>query len=602
MLSIRLYRKLPRCRSTFYLLYFFLFFIVANLIYIFFFNIDEEHITNIDDIEETNIRYENGAGSKNVIHKFDRKIWDNIEKKDNDGNQLKLWKYLMIPRTSRNFIKEQKEVVRMIEHAWKGYKKYAWNHDELKPNSKTYSTWFNLKLTIIESLDTLLISGFHKELEECYPILENFSFSSSNTHSNLFEVTIRIVGGLSSYHALISHVMENVEKENVKNYNTNIFNWKIVRRIEKILKDLLKRLDSAFATSPSPIPLSDVILKDGRAETPRWSTFSSTSEVSSLYLEWKYASTVTQTNYYENRLMKLQKHLHNILPTNKLAGLLPIYLNTRNGYFSGETITFGARGDSYYEYLIKLWIMNGSVKKYSPISNDLLNDYLLAMKSMKDHLWKITPNANLSFIGEDINKRFRPKMDHLVCFLAGNLQLAYWALGKGDNIRKILSAEQKKLVNSFPAMANNLTETCVEMSLIGETKLSPEIVYFDMESKEKKDDIIIHPADRHNLLRPETLESLYYLSKIGDKKKTVTYFNYVQSIMLGFQSASKIESGGYTSIGDVTNIMHMNSRDHMPSYFMAETLKYLYLIYTPEHLFPFDQWVFNTEGHPIPTK
>jgi mannosidase alpha-like ER degradation enhancer 2 len=37
----------------------------------------------------------------------------------------------------------------------------------------------------------------------------------------------------------------------------------------------------------------------------------------------------------------------------------------------------------------------------------------------------------------------------------------------------------------------------------------------------------------------------------------------------------------------------------MPSYFLAETLKYLYLIFAPDQALDFDQVVFNTEGHPL---
>jgi mannosidase alpha-like ER degradation enhancer 2 len=39
--------------------------------------------------------------------------------------------------------------------------------------------------------------------------------------------------------------------------------------------------------------------------------------------------------------------------------------------------------------------------------------------------------------------------------------------------------------------------------------------------------------------------------------------------------------------------------DLMPSYFLAETLKYLYLIFAPDQALDFDHVVFNTEGHPL---
>lgn len=46
-----------------------------------------------------------------------------------------------------------------FRHAWKGYKDFAWGHDELRPLSKSYSEWFGLGLTLIDSLDTMWIMG-----------------------------------------------------------------------------------------------------------------------------------------------------------------------------------------------------------------------------------------------------------------------------------------------------------------------------------------------------------------------------------------------------------------------------------------------------------
>lgn len=46
-----------------------------------------------------------------------------------------------------------------FRHAWKGYKDYAWGHDELKPISKSFGEWFGLGLTLIDALDTMWIMG-----------------------------------------------------------------------------------------------------------------------------------------------------------------------------------------------------------------------------------------------------------------------------------------------------------------------------------------------------------------------------------------------------------------------------------------------------------
>ena len=82
------------------------------------------------------------------------------------------------------------------------------------------------------------------------------------------------------------------------------------------------------------------------------------------------------------------------------------------------TITFGARTDSYYEYLLKQWIQsNGNAK-----DEFLLDDYVNAIEDLKRELVSITHGKEkLTFISELKNGKKHPKMDHLVCFLPGTL-------------------------------------------------------------------------------------------------------------------------------------------------------------------------------------
>eukprot|EP00958_Prasinococcus_capsulatus_P005644 scaffold547_cov384-Prasinococcus_capsulatus_cf.AAC.2 len=57
-------------------------------------------------------------------------------------------------------------VQRAFEHAWYGYRKYAWGWDELEPLSRTGHTWFGLGLTLVDSLDTMLLMGLKDHFEE----------------------------------------------------------------------------------------------------------------------------------------------------------------------------------------------------------------------------------------------------------------------------------------------------------------------------------------------------------------------------------------------------------------------------------------------------
>src|ERR1044072_3367340 len=57
------------------------------------------------------------------------------------------------------------EVKAEFLHAWMGYKKYAWGHDDLKPLSKTYHDWYPqpLLMTAVDALDTMILMDLDDE-------------------------------------------------------------------------------------------------------------------------------------------------------------------------------------------------------------------------------------------------------------------------------------------------------------------------------------------------------------------------------------------------------------------------------------------------------
>ena len=84
-----------------------------------------------------------------------------------------------------------------------------------------------------------------------------------------------------------------------------------------------------------------------------------------------------------------------------------------------------------------------------------------------------------------------------------------------------------------------------------------------------------------------------------DKK----YQEYGWKIFQAFEKYTKVETGGYVSLNNVLNANNPRpgeGRDKMESFFLGETLKYLYLLFTDEQIIPLDKYVFNTEAHPLP--
>ncbi|XP_072518257.1 endoplasmic reticulum mannosyl-oligosaccharide 1,2-alpha-mannosidase isoform X2 [Salminus brasiliensis] len=446
---------------------------------------------------------------------------------------------------------DRAEAVReAFRHAWKGYKEFAWGHDELKPISKTHGEWFGLGLTLIDALDTMWILDLKEEFEESKEWVEKELSFSKNVDVNLFESTIRILGGLlSTYHLT----------------GDTLF-------LEKA-KDIGSRLMPAFNT-PSKIPFSDVNIGKGTAHPPRWTTDSTVAEVTSIQLEFRELSRLTQEPQYQKAVDEIMRQVHRL--DGKHDGLVPMFINTNSGKFTHRGVfTLGARADSYYEYLLKQWLQGG---KQEP---ELLEDYLQAVEGVKKNLLKQTSPSKLLFVGELSHGRLNPKMDHLVCFLPGTL-----ALGA----RNGLPADHMEL-------AVQLMETCHQMYVQMETGLSPEIAHFNVQNHNGRD-VDVKPADRHNLLRPETVESLFYMYRFTQDSK---YRDWGWEILQSFNKYTRVPSGGYTSIGNVRDPVNPGPRDKMESFFLGETLKYLFLLFSDDpELISLDKYVFNTEAHPLP--
>lgn len=99
------------------------------------------------------------------------------------------------------------------------------------------------------------------------------------------------------------------------------------------------------------------------------------------------------------------------------------------------------------------------------------------------------------------------------------------------------------------------------------------------------------------------LDSLWWWCTVKD--------SFVDGVSFGFPvllAASpharlpvQVPSGGYTSISNVRDPVNPGPRDKMESFFLGETLKYFYLLFSDDlELLSLDKYVFNTEAHPLP--
>ena len=111
-------------------------------------------------------------------------------------------------------------------------------------------------------------------------------------------------------------------------------------------------------------------------------------------MEFKDLSFQTNDARFKQVVSKISENLHNL---NKPNGLVPIYINTQSGQFVGHTVTLGARGDSYYEYLLKQWIQMGAKFDKNDPNYYLLDDWLNAVRGIKEKLVRQTKPNKYAF-------------------------------------------------------------------------------------------------------------------------------------------------------------------------------------------------------------
>ena len=231
---------------------------------------------------------------------------------------------------------ERKQSVKQgMIHVWSSYRSHAWGADELKPLSKTRNNnWGSMGMTILDSLDTLWVMDMHDEFKEAMSwVQSSLSFHNAGSLS-VFEVTIRALGGLLSAFSLSSE---------------QIF---LTKAIE--LGDLLL---PAFKTQTG-IPFSSIDFRSRTANVGWNGQNALLAELGTLQIEFRALSYYSKNKIYEEQCMRAmtlmyQKHPH--------VGLCPMKIDMNNGNFADNVVTVGAMGDSFYEYLLKVWIQGGKI-------------------------------------------------------------------------------------------------------------------------------------------------------------------------------------------------------------------------------------------------
>ena len=345
-----------------------------------------------------------------------------------------------------------------IAHAFQGYKRVCWGQDDLKPLSGTCDNWLGAQgNTLVDSLSTLWLAGLRDEFAVAREwVAEKMDFDRTKGTVSHFETVIRVLGGLIASYDLSGD---------------KIF-------LEKAI-DLGKRFKSIF--SPSGIPFPKVSLGTGKPD----GAGSSLADIGTFSMEYfalaQRAGMPEFREHAEKALDWIERHQDARHP-----GLYPTWLDVKKDKFTSTDYSADAGADSFYEYLIKTWILTGSSQK----TERFRRMYDVAIQSYHTTFIVDFP-GNRSYIDRFPHKR---SQHHLACFTAAMLLLGVQSGGDTLSTRKSSDA------------ALRLGETCFQGYARMPSGIAPEELKTGPGIEAGKE------KGYHG--RPETVESMFYLWKV----------------------------------------------------------------------------------------
>ncbi|KAH8886420.1 glycoside hydrolase family 47 protein [Thozetella sp. PMI_491] len=464
---------------------------------------------------------------------------------------------------------------------WTSYKEHAWLHDELAPVSggsrDPYGGW---GATLIDSLDTLWIMGLEDEFHEAAEAAVKVNWNhTAEWGINVFETTIRYLGGLLSAHDLSGEPA---------------LLWKA--------QELGDMLYMAFDT-PNRMPDSILNFEHAQDGTQVAGLNDASAGPTSLSLEFTRLAQLTGQAKYYDAIDRVRAFLARTQNQTLIPGLWPLKIDLQTeSVVSDDTFSFGAQADSLYEYLLKMYILLSGRDDASVSSYETM--YRVAMDAAVEHLVyrPMLPDKNdILFVGlstaDNESIRLDPQAQHLACFSGGMFALGSKVLGIDDHL----------------GIGERVTRGCGWAYQVFSTGVMPESLgllecrsaafqacdwdeaRWENEGDQRQARGIRNLPDPRYLLRPEAIESLFILYRItGKEDLRETAWWMFQSVM-----NATLTAYANSAIKDVTATGPTEKLDSMESFWLAETLKYFYLIFSPPNLISLDQYVLNTEAHPL---
>jgi mannosyl-oligosaccharide alpha-1,2-mannosidase len=477
----------------------------------------------------------------------------------------------------------QAQVKAVFQKAWNSYKERAWLQDELAPVSGTSKNTFGgWGATLVDSLDTLYIMDLYDEFEDAVAAAVNISFApdtSSLEKVNIFETTIRYLGGFLSAYDLTSC------KDN--------------RLLDKAV-EVGHMIYASFDTvNRMPCTRWDPRAAE-RGEDQGAANNAIIAEFGTSSLEFTRLSYLTGDMRWFDAMQRLTNEMDRQQNNTKLPGMWPIGINAEAPDLTvGTSFGFGAMSDSAYEYLPKMYSLLSGVDPAPQYRRLTITFMETAMQNL--FYRPMVPDNSDTRVPGTINldqftleKSLDGGFQHLACFTGGMFALAGKLFGRSDQV----------------TLGRQITEACIWAYRNSLNGIMPEISHlypcpdqrtcfwneatWQGAAQPSRPPGFTSIDDPKYILRPEAIESVFYLYRIsGDERLQDAAWDMFQAVSNHTQTIF-----ANAAIKDVT-IENIEHDDSMESFWLGETLKYYYLIFSDPSLVSLDDFVFNTEAHPF---
>eukprot|EP00892_Ulva_mutabilis_P000699 jgi/Ulvmu1/1062/UM105_0021.1 len=423
----------------------------------------------------------------------------------------------------------------MFKHSYRSYLDHGFPSDNVTPQTcKPQDVQGGVAITLLDALDTLLVFGMAEDFREAERLTQAVSFDRPE-RTHVFEVTIRAMGGLLS-----AHIAAVNNPALIPDYSGTFLSK---------AEDLATRLLPAFDT-PTGIPVSWVNLRTGKP--PDGEADTCVACTTTLALEFHMLSVLTGNSTYGELVDAAVGEIFS--RRDHATGLVGNSIRTDTGAWDRADSGIGPGLDSYYEYLLKMYLVYGE-ERYLAM---FVDQYVRIQQKAT------TPRSWNSFQWVlDVSMRDGGALGRFISSLT-----AFWP-GMQASIGQLDAA--------FPLM-HSYARAHLHYGWL------PERIHAHLDG--------YHPSERAYPLRPELLESAFILhSEFGAPR----YLRLAEGTLEVLAQHNRCACG-FCAVSDVLN---KSLEDKMESFFLAETLKYMYLLLRQASEIN-DFFVFTTEAHLMP--